>query len=94
LHRDLPDLATTVPAGGYYLWLRLPGGTDETALAAAALRAGVAISPGRSYFAAEAPGPHLRISFADTTGTDEITDGIHRIAAACTATLVEVGGAV
>ncbi|MDT7683333.1 MAG: hypothetical protein QOG57_3643, partial [Pseudonocardiales bacterium] len=43
---------------------------------------------------AEAPGPHLRISFADTTGTDEITDGIHRIAAACTATLVEVGGAV
>lgn len=91
LHRDLPDLATTVraPTGGYYLWIRLPSGTDETTLAAATLRAGVAVSPGRPYFAAEAPAPHIRVSFADTTGTDEITEGIHRIAAAHTNTPVK-----
>jgi DNA-binding transcriptional MocR family regulator len=88
IHHDLPGLAAAVraPVGGYYLWLRLPDGTDETALVAAALRAGVAVSPGRSYFAAEAPAPYIRLGFADTTGVDEIAEGIHRIAAACTET--------
>jgi DNA-binding transcriptional MocR family regulator len=68
------------PAGGYYLWLRLPDGTDETALVAACLRAGVAVSPGRPYFAAEAAEPHLRLSYADIAGPDEITEGIGRLA--------------
>jgi DNA-binding transcriptional MocR family regulator len=88
LHRELPGLAASVraPAGGHYLWLRLPGGTDETALASASLRAGVAVSPGRAYFAAEAPAPHLRLGFADTAGTDEIAEGVHRLAAACAET--------
>ncbi|REK87211.1 PLP-dependent aminotransferase family protein, partial [Streptomyces inhibens] len=36
-----------VPPGGYHLWLRLPDGTDEAALAGAALRAGVAVASGR-----------------------------------------------
>ncbi len=83
LHRDLPALAATVraPAGGYHLWVRLPEGTDESALTAACLRAGVAVSPGRPYFAAEAPAAYIRISFANTAGTDEIARGVGRIAA-------------
>ncbi|SNT64530.1 DNA-binding transcriptional regulator, MocR family, contains an aminotransferase domain [Asanoa hainanensis] len=82
LHRELPALAATVrpPAGGYHLWIRLPDGTDEAALVAACLRAGVAVSPGRPYFAAEAAAPHLRISFANTAGTDEIVQGVRRLA--------------
>jgi DNA-binding transcriptional MocR family regulator len=84
LHRELPELASgvRVPAGGYHLWLPLPDGTDEIALAAAAHRAGVTISPGRPYFAAEAPAPYVRVSFADTTGTDEIDEGVRRLAGA------------
>jgi DNA-binding transcriptional MocR family regulator len=79
-----PPLATDtrplhVPRGGYHLWLTLPGGTDETALAAAALRAGVAIAPGRPYFAAEPASPHIRLSFAPAAGTAEIDEGIHRL---------------
>ena len=54
--------------GGCHLWLRLPDGTDEAALASAALRAGVAVAPGRPYFAAEPPAPHLRLSFAPVAG--------------------------
>ncbi|MEV6851164.1 PLP-dependent aminotransferase family protein [Actinoplanes sp. NPDC051411] len=86
LNRWLPDLAPTVriPAGGYHLWARLPDGMQEDMLAAVALRAGVAISPGRPYFAAEAPGPHLRISFADTADLDEIDEGVRRLAKAST----------
>ncbi|MFF3562794.1 PLP-dependent aminotransferase family protein [Streptomyces sp. NPDC002574] len=93
LHRRLPALAAGVraPSGGYQFWLRLPDGTDETVLAAAALRAGTAVAPGRPYFAAEAPAPYVRLSFADTTGTDEIADGVRRLAEACAETGVTTG---
>ncbi|WP_282797421.1 PLP-dependent aminotransferase family protein [Streptomyces sp. CC224B] len=84
LRLRLPELALPhVPAGGYHLWLRLPDGTDETALAAAALRAGVAVAPGRPYFAAEPPAGHLRVSFAALSGTGEIAEGVRRLRAAC-----------
>jgi DNA-binding transcriptional MocR family regulator len=83
LASELPGLAPDpAPAGGYHLWLRLPDGTDEVALTAAALRAGVAVAPGRPYFPAESPAPHLRVSFADTTGPEEITEGVRRLASA------------
>lgn len=79
LHRDLPELVVRPPAGGYHLWLRLPDGTDDTVVTAAALRAGVAVSPGRPFFAAEASAPHLRLSFADTPSRTEIASGIQRL---------------
>lgn len=83
LRRDLPELVPArIPAGGYLLWLRLPDGTDETELCTAALRASVAVAAGRAYFAAEAPAPHIRVSFADTSGTEEIDEGIRRLATA------------
>ncbi|NEA56022.1 PLP-dependent aminotransferase family protein [Streptomyces sp. SID13666] len=85
LRRDLPELVPDrVPSGGYQLWLRLPDGTDETELCTAALRASVAVAAGRAYFAAEAPAPYIRVSFADTSGTEEIDEGIRRLAAAFT----------
>lgn len=80
----LPELALPhVPSGGYHLWLRLPEGADESALTAAGLRAGVALTPGRPYFSAEPPAPHLRLSFAAVAGTGEITEGVRRLRAAC-----------
>ncbi|MGW2348265.1 aminotransferase-like domain-containing protein [Actinacidiphila glaucinigra] len=91
LHRELPGLmaGVHVPVGGYQLWLRLPDGTDESALAAASLRADTAVAPGRPYFAAEAPAPYVRLSFADTSGTEEIAEGVRRFAAACAETGVD-----
>ncbi|MER6147092.1 aminotransferase-like domain-containing protein [Streptomyces hirsutus] len=90
LRLRLPELALPhIPAGGYHLWLRLPDGTGgtsrafgpggESALTAAALRAGVAVTPGRPYFSAEPPAAHLRLSFAAVTGTGEITEGVRRL---------------
>ncbi|MDH6520324.1 DNA-binding transcriptional MocR family regulator [Streptomyces sp. SAI-135] len=84
LRLTLPELALPhVPSGGYHLWLRLPDGTDETALTAAALRAGVAITPGRPYFSAEPPAGHLRLSFAAVAGPQEIHEGVRRLRTAC-----------
>jgi DNA-binding transcriptional MocR family regulator len=84
LRLHLPELALAhIPSGGYHLWVRLPDGTDESALVAGALRAGVAVTPGRPYFSAEPPAPHLRLSFAAATGAAEITEGVRRLRTAC-----------
>ncbi|KUM71207.1 PLP-dependent aminotransferase family protein [Streptomyces curacoi] len=84
LATELPELALPhIPRGGYHLWLRLPDGTDESALTAAALRAGVALTPGRPYFSAEPPAGHVRLSFAAVAGLGEITEGVRRLRAAC-----------
>ncbi|MFF8944015.1 PLP-dependent aminotransferase family protein [Streptomyces sp. NPDC014864] len=80
LRLHLPDLALPhIPSGGYHLWLRLPDGAEESALTAAALRAGVALAPGRPYFSAEPPAAHIRLSFAAVGGTAEITEGVRRL---------------
>ncbi|MGD6746616.1 PLP-dependent aminotransferase family protein [Streptomyces sp. BH106] len=81
---ELPALDLThIPAGGYHLWLRLPEGSDETALVAGALRAGVAVAPGRPYFSAEPPAPHIRLSFVGVATSAEITEGVRRLKTAC-----------
>jgi DNA-binding transcriptional MocR family regulator len=76
---------TQGPRGGYHLWLALPGGTDEAALTAAALRAGVSIAAGRPYHAAEPASPHIRLSFAPAAGIAEIEEGVRRLGTALAA---------
>lgn len=84
LRGELPELALPhIPSGGYHLWLRLPDGTDEQAVVSAALRAGVAVAPGRPYFSAEPPAAQLRLSFAAVAGPAEITEGVRRLRTAC-----------
>ncbi|WP_153183176.1 PLP-dependent aminotransferase family protein, partial [Streptomyces sp. E5N91] len=94
LRLNLPEMSLThVPSGGYHLWPRLPDGTGgtpqafgsggETALTSAALRAGVAITPGRPYFSAEPPAAHVRLSFAAVANLGEIAEGVRRLRTAC-----------
>ncbi|WP_367131729.1 MULTISPECIES: PLP-dependent aminotransferase family protein [Streptomyces] len=80
LRRELPAVTVDfVPPGGFHLWARLPDGTDEDALAAAALRAGVAVASGRPSYPAESAAPHLRLSFASATGVAELAEGVGRL---------------
>ncbi|MBT2391460.1 PLP-dependent aminotransferase family protein [Streptomyces sp. ISL-1] len=80
----LPELSLPyIPSGGYHLWLRLPDGTDEATLLSAALRAGVALAPGRPYFCAEPPAGYVRLSFAGVAGHAEIAEGVRRLRKAC-----------
>jgi DNA-binding transcriptional MocR family regulator len=83
ISEHLPDLRVTqVPTGGLHLWVRLPDHVDDLQLAARARSAGVLISPGRPYFAAEPPGPHLRLSFAAVQDSRELGEGVRRLAGA------------
>ena len=77
----------TSPRGGYHLWLRLPDGTDETALTAAALRA-ASRSPPAARTSRRTPAPHLRLSFA-AGAESEITEGVRRLRTACEEVLPE-----
>jgi DNA-binding transcriptional MocR family regulator len=82
LARDLPELRTNRPSGGPHLWARLPDGTDDVALADAALQAGVLVSQGRLFFPAEPPGPYLRISYGAAASVAELSEGVSRLATA------------
>ncbi|MFC8227998.1 PLP-dependent aminotransferase family protein [Streptomyces sp. NPDC057287] len=77
----LPELTLPhVPSGGGSIWLRLPGPVaGEPALVSAALRAGVAVAPGRPYHCAEPPAGHVRLSFAALSGPAEIAEGVRRL---------------
>ncbi|MFI6523052.1 PLP-dependent aminotransferase family protein [Spirillospora sp. NPDC050679] len=77
----LPGLAVSRPMGGMHQWVRLPDGTDDVELAEAALRAGVLVSAGRSFFPAEPPGPFLRISYGSAGSPGELAEGVRRLAA-------------
>jgi DNA-binding transcriptional MocR family regulator len=82
LRRHLPALApTTLPDGGLHLWVALPEGTDDVALANAAAAEGVVVFPGRPWFPADAPGPFLRLTFA-AAPPDALDEGVRRLARA------------
>ncbi|WP_354382638.1 PLP-dependent aminotransferase family protein [Streptomyces sp. PvR034] len=80
LRRELPDLTLPhLPVGGYQLWVRLPDGADESAFVAGALRAGVALTPGRPYFCAEPPGPYVRMSLAAVASAGELAAAVGKL---------------
>jgi len=65
LRLHLPELtAPAIPRGGLHLWVRLPDGINDVALSAAAAAEGVIVFPGRPWYAAEPPAPHLRLTYA------------------------------
>jgi DNA-binding transcriptional MocR family regulator len=75
----LPDARIpALPAGGMCLWVALPAGTDDRELAQRAAAAGVIVSPGRDFFAAEPPGPFLRLTFA-AEPPERLVEGIRRL---------------
>ncbi|WP_203826793.1 aminotransferase-like domain-containing protein [Actinoplanes palleronii] len=82
LHRHLPELVpAVVPRGGFHLWVRLPDGADDTAVAAAAAAEGVIVFPGRPWHAAEPPAAHLRLTWA-AAPPDRMDDAVRRLARA------------
>jgi DNA-binding transcriptional MocR family regulator len=75
VRRHVPGASIeVVPRGGFSLWVRLPDGLDDVAIASAAEREGVIVSPGRPWFPAEPPAPYLRLTFA-AAPADELERG-------------------
>jgi 2-aminoadipate transaminase len=81
LATHLGGLATwTVPHGGFFTWVRVPG-VDTTELAAAARAVDVAFVPGAGFFSEHPDDEHLRLSYSRIADAD-IDEGIARLASA------------
>jgi 2-aminoadipate transaminase len=71
------------PAGGIFLWVKLPDAVDTTRLAQLALQAGVAINPGAEWMTdGEAGKRRLRICFAHAS-EQVMREGIAALADLC-----------
>ncbi|MBA4255596.1 MAG: aspartate aminotransferase [Polaromonas sp.] len=86
LRADLGDAVSFVPPqGGLFVWARLTGAGGKVAngndFAKRAIEQGVAFVPGTPFFASQPDHATFRVSFA-TVGTDKITEGVKRLAAA------------
>jgi 2-aminoadipate transaminase len=71
------------PAGGIFLWVKLPDNVDTLKLYPAALAAGVAINPGPEWSTDKAHAKsRLRLCFASPSG-EQIREGIAVLAEVC-----------
>ncbi|MDJ0315599.1 aminotransferase-like domain-containing protein [Arthrobacter antibioticus] len=68
-----------VPTGGIHLWVKLPAGTDSTALTARAHTAGVLIGDGKQFYVDEPPAAHLRLSYS-AASIAQIQEGVRLVA--------------
>lgn len=83
LGRFAPMLSVPrLPRGGMHLWVSLPDGFDDVAVAASARDHGVLLGAGRSFFATEPPSGHLRLSFGCAANHDELREAVRRLASA------------
>src|ERR1700691_142699 len=69
----------TQPAGGFYVWLRLPDGVDAKAMLPRAISARVAYVPGTGFYADGSGTQFARLCYAFPT-PERIREGVRRLA--------------
>jgi 2-aminoadipate transaminase len=81
LEREMQGLGVVFnkPAGGMFLWLRLPEGMDAVALLPQAVERGVAFVPGAPFYAGAGDPRTLRLSFV-TASVEEIDTAVRALA--------------
>ena len=75
----LPDVKTTHPDGGFYLWLTLPKGIDSKAMLPVAVKELVAYTPGTAFFGDGTGHDYLRVCYSYPT-PENIKIGVKRLA--------------
>ncbi len=83
VRRALPSVDLTPPAGGWFLWLRLPSGTPTAHLLAAARAHGVSFLPGDHFYTGSGGADRLRLSFS-MFEPEVLTEAAHRLGRAVT----------
>jgi DNA-binding transcriptional MocR family regulator len=83
LREHIPGVRFTEPDGGYFLWIDLPEDVHVDRLVPAAAERGVAVVKG-SDFLLEGGEHSLRLAYSAVT-TDQIPEGVRRLAAAMAA---------
>ena len=79
MNEFLPDLTTTKPGGGFYLWVDLPKGVNSKAMLPRAVENLVAYTPGTAFYGNGTGQEFLRISYSYPT-PENISVGVERLA--------------
>jgi len=67
IRKYLPqEVGMTMPQGGMFLWLTLPGTLSSEELIGSCIARGVAFVPGRSFFTAGGGEKHIRMNFSNS----------------------------
>lgn len=77
------DARWTHPAGGFYVWVTLPGWVDTQAMLAAAVDRLVAYVPGTAFYPDGRGGHQMRLAFCYPT-EERIREGVSRLGALLT----------
>jgi len=75
----LPDLTTTKPGGGFYLWVDLPKNINSKTMLPRAVENLVAYTPGTAFYGNGTGQEYLRISYSYPT-PENIRVGVERLA--------------
>ncbi len=79
LEQHLPQgCSWQAPAGGFFVWLRLPHDLDSAALLKDAEAAGVSYVPGSRFFVGGGKSGHLRLAFS-LLREEELAEGARRL---------------
>jgi len=73
------DVQFNVPAGGMFLWVRMPAGIDTVALLPKAVERGLAFVPGAPFYAGASDARTMRLSFV-TASVEQIDTAIAALA--------------
>ncbi len=73
-----PGLSWNRPAGGYYIWCRLPGGLSSAALVAKAADYKVSFVPGAPFHFSRSGDDCLRLNFTYAP-KDRIEEGVEKL---------------
>lgn len=79
LEEHIPEASWTVPAGGFYTWVRLPEGLDSKSMLPRAVTARVAYVPGTAFYFDGSGADHMRLSYCYPT-PERIREGVRRLA--------------
>ncbi len=79
LAEHLPSASWNVPAGGFFIWVRLPEGLDAKSMLPRAVTGRVAYVPGTAFYYDGRGADHMRLSFCYPT-PERIREGVRRLA--------------
>ena len=78
LEQYLPDIETTRPDGGFFLWLTLPEGLNSKEMLPLAVTELVAYTPGTAFFGDGRGKENIRVCFSHPSA-ERVKIGIHRL---------------
>jgi DNA-binding transcriptional MocR family regulator len=81
IQHELGAFTIKPPAGGWFVWARLPAIMSASSLAAEAERHGISFVPGTNFYVDGRGEDHIRLAFS-MLGSEKLAEAVARLAVA------------